>query len=191
MVDGRAIRAKPLVRRRYPSTVNVGDQVTVTINEVFAGEWNIVLIDNTTGGIFDYLDQHDYYLSYDGPGAPAEWIVEDTDRPNNPNCTWPGSGLYLCPMPAYNPSVPFTAPGFTADGTYSQTDQIYMVDQNGNVVSQPSSIGTDGDFNVSYVGSGTNAPTGAVRVKTLGSRMPAVLKSIPPSFSPRPHEASR
>ena len=81
--------------------------------------------------------------------------------------------------------------GFNNSGAYGQTDQMFMDDQNGNVVSQPSSIGTNGDFSVSYVGSGTNAPNGAVRVKTLGSRLPGVVKSFPPSLSPEPHPAPR
>lgn len=179
-----------------PATdIKPGDQVTVTIDEVPSGEWNIVLTDyNPSTGVtetFNYFDYYRSYLSYAGPGASAEWIVEDADQKGNPNCTWPGSGLYLCPMPAYNPAVSFTSPGFTADGTYSQTDQIYMVDQNGNIVSQPSSIGTNGDFTVSYVGNGTNAPNSAVQVKTLGSKLPGVPRATSPSLSPQPHVSPR
>ena len=173
------------------ATVNVGDQVTVTINEVSAGEWNIVLADNTTGETFNYFDFYGSYVSYDGPGASAEWIVEDTDQPNNPNCQPPTNGLYLCPMPAYDPSVSFTGSGFNSSGVYGQTDQIDMVDQNGNLVSEPSSLGTNGDFTVSYVGSGTNAPNGAARVKTLGSKLPSTARPSSPSLSPQPHVSPR
>ncbi len=161
------------------AVVNVGDQVTVTVYQVSSGEWNIILVDNTTGGTFDYYQYYGSYLSYAGPGASAEWIVEDTDQPSNPNCTWPGSGFYLCPMPTYGPPVSFTGTSFNFSGVYGATDQIYMVDQIGNVVSQPSSLGTNGDFTVSYVGSGTNAPYGAVRVKTLGSKMPSMARPSP------------
>jgi hypothetical protein len=177
------------------TAISAGDQVTVTIDEVSSGQWNIILSDyNPNTGVtetFNYLDYYGSYVSYAGPGASAEWIVEDTDQPDNPNCTWPGNGLYLCPMPAYDPSVQFTSSGFNSAGVYGQTDQISMTDQSGNVVSAPSSIGTNGDFSVTYVGNGTNAPNGAVRVRTLGSRAPSVVKSSPPSLSPQPHLAAR
>jgi len=177
------------------AVVNTRDRVTVTINEVSSGQWNIILSDyNPNTGVtetFDYFDYYGSYVSYAGPGASAEWIVEDTDQPDNPNCTWPGNGFYLCPMPAYDPSVQFTSSGFNSAGVYGQTDQISMTDQSGNVVSAPSSIGTNGDFSVTYVGNGTNAPNGAVRVRTLGSRAPSVVKSSPPSLSPQPHLAAR
>ncbi len=167
--------------------------MTVTIDEVSSGQWNIVLTDYNpnTGATetFNYFDYYGSYVSYAGPGASAEWIVEDADQPTNPNCAWPGSGLYLCAMPAYNPSVSFTGTGFNNSGAYGQTDQINMVDQNGNVVSQPSSIGTNGDFNVGYVGSGTNAPDSGIRVSTLGSRLPVAVKSFSPPLSPQPHPA--
>ena len=92
------------------AVVNTGDQVTVTIDEVSSGQWNIVLTDyNPSTGVtetFDYFDYYGSYVSYAGPGASAEWIVEDADQKGNPNCTWqPARGLYLCPMPAYDPSV--------------------------------------------------------------------------------------
>jgi hypothetical protein len=177
------------------AVVEVGDQVTVTIWEVSPGEWNILLTDyNPSTGVTETFNYYDYYgsdVSYTGPGASAEWVVEDTDQPNNPNCTWPGNGVYLCPMPAYDPSVSFTGSGFNNSGLYDQTDQIFMVDQAGNVVSQPSSISANGDFDVSYVGNGTNAPEGAVRVTTLGSGMPSTVKSFPPGLSPQPHRAPR
>ena len=177
------------------TAIVAGNQVTVTIEEVSSGQWNIILTDyNPNTGVtetFDYFDYYGSYVSYNGPGTSAEWIVEDTDQPRNPNCTWPGSGLYLCPMPAYDPAVSFTGPSFSYDGTYSQTDQSFMVDQNGNIVSQPSSIGTNGDFTVSYVGNGTNAPAGAVQVKTLGSKLPSVPSATSPSLSPQPHVSPR
>jgi len=177
------------------AVVKVGDQVTVTIWEVSPGEWNILLTDyNPSTGVTETFNYYDYYgsdVSYTGPGASAEWVVEDTDQPNNPNCTWPGNGLYLCPMPAYDPPVSFTGSGFNNSGLYDQTDQIFMVDQAGNVVSQPSSISANEDFDVSYVGNGTNAPEGAVRVTTLGSGMPSTVKSFPPGLNPQPHRAPR
>ncbi|MDA8332919.1 MAG: putative Ig domain-containing protein [Candidatus Dormibacteraeota bacterium] len=171
------------------AVVSPGDQVTVTINQVSLGAWDIILTDDTTGGTFDYAQYYGSDVSYAGPGASAEWIVEDSDQPSNPNCTWPGNGLYLCPMPAYSPPVSFTGTGFNYTGAYGETDRIYMVDQSGNIVSQPSSLATNGDFTVSYVGSGTNAPNGAVTVGTLGSMVPTIPRVSTSTLSPPPYTA--
>ncbi len=169
-----------------PATVSVGDRVTVTVTEVKAGSWDIELEDDTTGGVFDYFDQFGAYLAYAGPGGSVEWVVEDSDQPANPACTWspPQSGLDLCPMPAYGPPVDFSGLGYSARGTAGRTYQISMSDQTGNIASVPGALGPNG-FSVSYTGAATNAPTGLPRLSTLSSEMaPTGAPASPPATGP-------
>lgn len=89
-----------------PATVGAGDRVTVTIDQVAkdacspAAEcWQIRLEDDTTGGAY-VIDK-----PYSGPGASAEWIVENPDQPT----VCPAySGLHLCPLPSYSPPIAFS-----------------------------------------------------------------------------------
>jgi hypothetical protein len=151
-----------------PATVNVGDQVTVTISEVSDSAcsslppgdtcWGIEVQDDTTGGTF-VTDQ-----PYGGPGSSAEWIVED------PGVVGQGCGVIVngaagqCPMPDYTPAVQFTGLSITPS-TYANLYSETLV-QNGVAVSTPSSLSDNYDFSVSYTGGSQGAP------ESSGSRLP-------------------
>ncbi|MHB1549356.1 MAG: G1 family glutamic endopeptidase, partial [Acidimicrobiales bacterium] len=117
-------------------TVAPGDQVTVTIAELSAGEWSITLKDDTSGASFT-TDQ-----TYDGPATSAEWIVEAPTVNNTQTVLAP-----------YSPDVAFTSLG--VGGTESSLDEIIMVQSN-TTVSDPSAMTSVG-FNVAY--GATPAPT--------------------------------
>jgi hypothetical protein len=159
-----------------PATVEVGDHITVIIEQNSGTTWAIQLTDDRNGETFS-TD-----VSYDGPGASAEWIVEDTDQPANPDCP-NTTGLYLCPMPAYDPAVSYTGLGASPGNNVTDWYQISLEDQNGNVVSAPSALSDNADFSVSYTGTGTNAPLGRL-VRTAGSKAPLVVGPLPVSVGP-------
>ena len=149
------------------ASVKPGDQVTVTIGQVSNSHcpsgtsecWGIEVTDDTTGESF-ITDQ-----PYNGPGASAEWIVEDIDQATNPACTTnPNPPPYECPMPNYTPSVQFTGLDITPS-TYSNLYSESLV-QNGLAVSTPSTLATNYDFSVSYTGGTQGAPEGS------GGRLP-------------------
>ena len=148
------------------ATVSAGNQVTVTIGQVGGNYcpsetsqcWRIDVIDDTTGGTFVT------YQPYSGPGASAEWIVEDIDQAGNTTCTAnPNPPPYLCPMPNYTPAVQFTGLGFTPN-TYSGLYSLTMVQK--VAVSAPSQLADNYDFSVSYVGGSQASPEG------LGASLP-------------------
>ena len=112
-------------------TVAPGDSVTVTIYETTSpGEWYIGVTDNTNGQSFSTVQP--YY----GPASSAEWIVEAP--------TVNGS---ITTLPEYSPQVSFT--GAEMWGSADINNQIYM-EQNGSLVSSPSSLTSPGAFTVSY-----------------------------------------
>jgi hypothetical protein len=148
------------------ATVSAGNQVTVTIGQVGGNYcpsetsqcWRIDVIDDTTGGTFVT------YQPYSGPGASAEWIVEDIDQAGNTTCTAnPNPPPYLCPMPNYTPAVQFTGLGFTPN-TYSGLYSLTMVQK--VAVSAPSQLADNYDFSLSYVGGSQASPEG------LGASLP-------------------
>ena len=115
-------------------SVAVGDTVTVSIAEISSGSWSIGVADDTNGESFTTTQ------SYSGPGATAEWVVEQPQV----------NGSYST-LGDYSPDVAFTNLGYT--GTPTSFDDLYMSDS-GTVVSTPSPIDGKG-FNVAY---GATAP---------------------------------
>lgn len=105
--------------------VNAGDSVTVTIWQVSGTDWAIKMADQTTGGTWETT------VSYSGPQASAEWIVEA-----------PGTST----LAEYSPDVTFTQLGMTGPETVLE-DNIMV--QGGTQVSTPSILDTTG-FNVAY-----------------------------------------
>jgi hypothetical protein len=94
-------------------TVSAGDKVTVTIVKVSGTTWAITLTDDTNDETFSSSS-----FTYSGPGASAEWIVEDPS-----GYTGDGGGLY--PFADYSPAVTFSALGFT--GTENSLTEVIMV----------------------------------------------------------------
>lgn len=111
-------------------TVLPGDSLTVTIEEVSSGLWNIDLADATSGQAFT-IEQN-----YAGAGSSAEWIVEA------PTVNGSQSGLA-----SYTPTE-FSQLGVT--GAQSALTEILM-QQNSTQVSTPSSMNSTG-FAVQYGG---------------------------------------
>jgi Peptidase A4 family/Putative Ig domain len=109
--------------------ISVGDEVTVTINQISGTEWGITLIDDTNGQSFT-IDR-----TYNGPASTAEWIVEALTI-----------GSKVATLAPYTPVVSFTHLGFTAAAT--NLEEIVMV-QNSSQVSTPSALTANG-FNVAY-----------------------------------------
>jgi hypothetical protein len=109
--------------------IQVGDQVTVAINQVNGTNWSITLTDSTNGESFT-TDQ-----TFTGKASTAEWIVEAL--------TENGQVVTLAP---YSPAVSFTNLKFA--GSNGNLQEVIMV-QSGNQVSTPSVLTANG-FNVAY-----------------------------------------
>jgi Peptidase A4 family/Putative Ig domain len=109
--------------------IHPGDQVTVNIAQISAGQWSIALTDDTDGQSFTIV------RNYSGPASTAEWIVEAL--------TVSGKVATLAP---YTPVVNFSDLGFSAATTKLQ--EVVMV-QDGDQVSTPSALTANG-FNVAY-----------------------------------------
>jgi hypothetical protein len=170
-----------------PATVNIGDQVTVTIGQVADSAcspatecWQIEVVDDTTGGVY-VTDQ-----PYAGPGSSAEWIVENPDQVSNPNCpayAYSNETLDLCPMPDYSPPVAFSGLSATPDSASGWTDfEMTVPGCTGSgcqVVSEPSALSADPSlgFDVSYTGT-TNSGMVVGTVRTLGTRVPAPVRTL-------------
>jgi hypothetical protein len=167
------------------TNVTAGDQITVTIGQVSDSDcspatqcWGIKVTDDTTGETF-VTDQ-----PYSGPGASAEWIVEDIDQPDNPDCTAnPSPPPYECPMPDYTPAVQFTGLGITPS-TYSNLYSETLV-QDGEAVSTPSTLDDNYDFSVSYTGGTEGAPEGRGSGVIVTSH-PLASVAPPPSHQGKP-----
>jgi len=170
-----------------PATVNIGDQVTVTIGRVSDNAcspatecWQMEVADDTTGGVY-VTDQ-----PYAGPGSSAEWIVENPGQGSNSNCpayAYPNETLNLCPMPDYSPPVAFSGLSAIPDAASSWTDfemtEPSCTGSGCQVVSQPSALSADPSlgFDVSYTGT-TNSGVVAGTVHTLGTRVPAPVRTL-------------
>jgi hypothetical protein len=99
-------------------TVAAGDQVTVSIDQVSGTTWDITLTDDTNLQTFSTGP-----VTYTGPDASAEWIVED-----------PSNGVALYPFADYTTTT-FSNLGFT--GTENGLTEVILI-QNGSQLSTPS-----------------------------------------------------
>jgi len=128
----------PAPAEPVPLTVSPDDRVTVSIAEVSAGLWNILVADNTTS------QSYNAEFSYVGAASTAEWIVEA------PFSTITNSVV---------PLVPFTPVTFTqlaATPTGAPPTRFVMF-QSGQQVSTPSPL-SDNGFTVGYGGVTPGAP---------------------------------
>jgi hypothetical protein len=174
-----------------PATVNIGDQVTVTIGQVADSAcspatecWQIEVTDDTTGGVY-VTDQ-----PYAGPGASAEWVVENPDQTSNPNCpaySYPNETLYLCPPADFSPAVQWSGLSATPNAASGWTElSMTMPGCSGScqAVYQPSALATNPSlgFSVSYEAPANQAViVDAPLVHTVASKAaaPARRKTIP------------
>ncbi len=130
-------------------SVGPGDSVTVEIWQQSGTNWAISMTDNTNGQSWSNGDQY-----YAGPGASAEWVVE------NPGTPGQGCGVVVngwtgqCPMAPYSPNVAFSNLRL-APNTGATWYEIGLAQDNGEV-STPSPLKTNSSgvtgFTVSYTG---------------------------------------
>jgi hypothetical protein len=120
-------------------TVSAGDEVNVTIAQVSGTSWAIDLTDITNGQAYTQD------VSYTGPGASAEWILEA------PTDSQTGQQLPLAP---FGPAVNFS--GLSATGGSTTMSEVTMA-QEGQEVSAPSALTTSG-FSVTYGGAAPAGP---------------------------------
>jgi hypothetical protein len=99
-------------------TVDAGHEVTVSIDQVSGTTWDITLTDDTNLQTFSTGP-----VTYTGPDASAEWIVED-----------PSNGVALYPFADYTTTT-FSNLGFT--GTENGLTEVILI-QNGSQLSTPS-----------------------------------------------------
>jgi hypothetical protein len=131
------IEMLPAASKSVPLTVLPGDSVTVSITQQSAGEWLIVLKNNTTGKNYQTTVQYQSSLS------SAEWVQEA-----------PSAGRRVVSLDQFG-TVQFTSGSATKDGKKvtlkeAGAQPITMIDSQGNALAIPSSLGSDGStFSVS------------------------------------------
>jgi hypothetical protein len=121
-----------------PMAVAAGDQVTVSISEVAAGSWDVLVKDATNG------QSSNSEFSYGGIASTAEWIVEA-----------PFSTLTQTVIPLL-PFAPVTFTHLAATPTGAPASRFVMF-QDGQQVSTPSPLSSNG-FTVGYGGVTPGAP---------------------------------
>jgi hypothetical protein len=135
-------------------TINAGDTVTVTIDEMSSSQWTITVTDETDSQSFT-TDQY-----YDGPQTSAEWIVEAPTEGNTQTVLAP-----------YTPDVAFS--DLQTVGNQTSMAEITMV-QNDEPVSTTSTYASSG-FNVAYGSTAPPAPELSKNdVTTAGHHLTAV-----------------
>jgi hypothetical protein len=138
--------------------VKPGDEVSIAIDQVGGDGW-VIHLDDGTNGQGDTQN-----VSYGGPGASAEWIVE---APTDTETRQP------LPLAPYTPAVEFT--NLSATGTSSAMTDLVMA-QSGQTVSVPSPL-TPAGFSVAYAAAGPPAPAPAATAWQLASNMPRASSS--------------
>lgn len=121
-----------------PLAVATGDRVSVSIAEVSAETWDVLVADNTTN------QSYNAEFGYAGPAGTAEWVVEA------PFSTITQSVIPLAPF------SPVTFTQLAATPTGAPATRFVMI-QSGQQVSTPSPL-TDNGFTVGYGGVTPAAP---------------------------------
>ncbi len=131
----------PANSRKIPLTINPGDSVTASIDQQSTNQWTISLRDITTG------QNYQTNVTYASSLSSAEWIEE-----------MPVLGRSFIPLDNFG-SVQFSALSTVKDGTaltpaQANAHSIVMVNHSGQVLAQPSALGSDGaSFNVTRTAS--------------------------------------
>jgi hypothetical protein len=120
----------------YSVSVSAGDSVTVTIQQVGSGLWQMSLADNTDGQGFSVQEP------FNGSGQTAEWITEAfaDNTCGNGIAPAPGfPGYAICPIAPYNPPVTFSGLQLPQSSSATAVDAITMT-QDEDTVSTPSGV---------------------------------------------------
>ena len=120
----------PAPATAIPLAVVSGDEVTVTIAQISAGQWGILVKDDSTG------QQYSTAMAYAGPATSAEWIVEA------PTLAATGTIVTLANF------APVTFTQLGVDPVLGALTRVVMF-QNGVPVSVPSDLSPNG-FTVAY-----------------------------------------
>jgi len=119
--------------------VSPGDLMSADIVQISGTSWSISLVDNTTGQKFSTT------RTYKGPGSSVEWIQEATTV-----------GGKIATLAKYGEITFSNLEANGANPALTTSDEIFMVNQAGKIISAPSAPSTDGDaFSVAY---GSKAP---------------------------------
>jgi hypothetical protein len=114
-------------------TVSEGDAMTASINEVSTGQWTLSISDTTSGQSFTTS------ISYSSSNSSAEWIEEDPGYLNGAQVPFDEYGE----LSFTNATTMSGNTGYTL--STSNAEPVTLVDNNGNALSTPSALGTDGE----------------------------------------------
>ncbi len=109
-------------------SVSQGDSMSATLNEISSGQWNIYIIDNTSGQSFTVS------VPYASTHSSVEWIEEDPSYSRSTQIPFDTYGSVLFA----NGST--KANGSNTNISTSNTQEITMVNGSGNPISTPSAI---------------------------------------------------
>ena len=125
-------------------TVSPGDLMSAAISKISATKWSIAIVDNTTKKTFSTTKK------YTGAGTSVEWIEEATQI-NGKIATLAKYGkITFSDLEANNANPDLTT-----------SDQIFMVNKSGKIISSPSAPSTAGDaFSVAYGAKSPAPPAG-------------------------------
>lgn len=112
-------------------SVKPGDSITVTISQQSSGQWLININDNTTNQNFQTT------VSYTSSTSSAEWIEEA-----------PSNGKNVLPLDNFD-TINFSNGSTTVNGSQisisaSNAHAVTMVNNSGQALATPSSLGSDG-----------------------------------------------
>jgi hypothetical protein len=135
----------PQVTQQVPLTVSPGDSMSVTLTQTSAGEWSVVIRDNTTG------QSYQTSIAYNSSLSSAEWIQE-----------MPSDETNFVPLDNFG-SVSFTAGSATENGDTvsiagANAQALTMVNRAGQTLATTSALGADG---VSFTVTRTSASSAA------------------------------
>ena len=137
MVDGSGvvytswIEMLPQSSREVPLSISAGDSVTVSITQQSGNDWLIAMKNNTTGGTYNVTVQ------YGSSNSSAEWVQEA-----------PSVGRGLVSLDQFG-TVPFSGASAVRDGKTMSLSAlgakaITMINGQGQVIAQPSTLSNDG-----------------------------------------------
>ena len=123
---------------QYLFAVVPGDVISARVFQDASGHWNYYVDDITSGSLYTAP------TSFTGPGATAEWIVED---PGNPvaNALYPPANFGSTTFADMSLSPPFS------NWALMDSDAVTMETPGGSVKALPSTI-QDASFTVTYEG---------------------------------------
>jgi hypothetical protein len=157
-----------------PLSVRNGDSVSVSISEIKAGTWNILIFNNTTGG------EYQTTVSYDSSHRSAEWIVEA-----------PTSDRGILPLDYFG-SLSFNNAKAIANGSSVTplslgANAFTMINARGDELATPSALGSDGaSFSVTRNGPGGSSETTGSQAHYPVSEVETQMPMRPQSNVPTP-----